>query len=299
MQSLTRIPLRRDPAPSRWAYRMQRLWLTPVFRLLFRVGLPGFVVAMAGGLVLMDQSRRDAIAGGVSQITEQFQSRPEFRVNLMAVEGASPELADAVRARMAIKLPASSFDLDMDSLRQKAEAMDAVAGAELRLRSGGVLEVVITEREPMLVWRPDDTRIEMLDAAGHRVAALADRADRPDLPLIAGVGADKAAAEALTLIDAAGPMLPRMRGLVRMGERRWDMVLDRNQRILLPAENPVAALEALLALNTADDLLARDLVAIDLRDPAHMVLRLAPHALIEARRARGLIDEETTTESDL
>ena len=299
MQSLGRIPLRRDPAPSRWAYRMQRLWLTPMFRVLCRVGLPGVVLASLTGLVLMDQGRRDAITGVFSHLTEQFQARPEFRVNLMSVEGASPELADAVRARLGVKLPMSSFDLDLLALRAKAEAMDAVAAAELRVRSGGVLQVTITEREPMLVWRKDDARIEMLDAQGHRVAALAERADRPDLPLIAGEGADAAAAEALALIDAAGPLLPRMRGLVRMGERRWDMVLDRDQRILLPAENPVQALEALLALNTADDLLARDLTAIDLRDPARLVLRLSPHALIEARRARGIIDKTAKTESDL
>lgn len=299
MQSLGRIPLRRDPAPSRWAYRMQRLWLTPMFRVLCRVGLPGVVLASVTGLVLMDQGRRDAITGIFSNLTEQFQARPEFRVNLMSVEGASPELADAVRARLGVKLPMSSFDLDLLALRAKAEAMDAVAAAELRVRSGGVLQVTITEREPMLVWRKDDARIEMLDAQGHRVAALAERADRPDLPLIAGEGADAAAAEALALIDAAGPLLPRMRGLVRMGERRWDMVLDRDQRILLPAESPVQALEALLALNTADDLLARDLTAIDLRDPARLVLRLSPHALIEARRARGIIDKTAKTESDL
>ena len=299
MQSLGRIPLRRDPAPSRWSYRMQRLWLTPMFRVLCRVGLPGVVLASVTGLVLMDQGRRDAITGVSSHLTEQFQARPEFRVNLMSVEGASPELADAVRARLGVKLPMSSFDLDLLALRAKAEAMDAVAAAELRVRSGGVLQVTITEREPMLVWRKDDARIEMLDAQGHRVAALAERADRPDLPLIAGEGADAAAAEALALIDAAGPLLPRMRGLVRMGERRWDMVLDRDQRILLPAESPVQALEALLALNTADDLLARDLTAIDLRDPARLVLRLSPHALIEARRARGIIDKTAKTESDL
>ena len=299
MQSLARIPLRRDPAPSRWSYRMQRLWLTPLFRLLCRVGLPGLVVVLVAALVLMDQGRRAAITGVFSHLTEQFQARPEFRVNLMSVEGASPELADAVRARLDVKLPVSSFDLDLLALRAKAEAMDAVAPAELRVRSGGVLQVTITEREPMLVWRKDDARIEMLDASGHRVAALAERADRPDLPLIAGEGADAAAVEALALIDAAGPLLPRMRGLVRMGQRRWDMVLDRDQRILLPAENPVPALEALLALNTADDLLARDLTAIDLRDPARLVLRLSPHALTEARRARGIIDKTAKTESSL
>lgn len=300
MQPLGRqMPLRRDPAPSRWAYRMQRLWLTPLFRVLFRVGLPAFVLAMTLGIVLMDAGRREAISGGFAHLREQFQSRPEFRVNLMSIEGASPDLADAVRARMGARLPASSFDLDLPALRARALELDAVAAAELSLRSGGVLQVTITEREPMMIWRVTPDRLEMLDATGHRVAALASRADRPDLPLIAGEGADHAAAEALALIDAAGPLLPRMRGLVRMGERRWDMVLDRGQRILLPQAGAVTALESLLALNTADDLLTRDITVIDLRVAARPVLRLAPHALNEARRARGLAVTTEKAESDL
>ena len=61
MQSLGRnLPLRRDPAPSRWSYRMQRLWLTPLFRMLFRVGVPVVLLAGSAGLVLHDQGRRDA-----------------------------------------------------------------------------------------------------------------------------------------------------------------------------------------------------------------------------------------------
>ena len=292
MQSLGRSPFRRDPAPSRWDYKMQRLWLTPLFRVAFRVGLPAFAVALVAGLVLMDQGRREAIAGGFAHLREQFQSRPEFRVGLMSIEGASPDLSDAVRARLGVKLPASSFDLDLTELRAKAQEMDAVASAELSLRSGGVLQVVIKEREPMLIWRVAEDRLEMLDATGHRVAALAGRADRPDLPLIAGEGADQSAAEALALIDAAGPLLPRMRGLVRVGERRWDMVLDRDQRILLPQDQPVEALEALLALNTAADLLTRDITTIGLRVAARPAIRLAPNALTEARRARGLIDDK-------
>lgn len=292
MQSLGRSPLRRDPAPTYWAYKMQRLWLTPLFRVAFRVGLPAFAVAMVAGIVLMDQGRREAIAGGFAHLRDQFQARPEFRVGLMSIEGASPDLADAVRARLGVKLPASSFDLDLTALRAKAQEMDAVASAELSLRSGGVLQVVVKEREPMMIWRVAPDRLEMLDATGHRVAALAARGDRPDLPLIAGQGADASAAEALALIDAAGPLLPRMRGLVRVGERRWDMVLDRDQRILLPQDKPVEALESLLALNTADDLLTRDISTIDLRVAARPAIRLAPNALTEARRARGLIDDK-------
>ncbi len=290
MQSLTArrpAPLRRDPAPSRWAYRMQRLWLTPVFRVLFRVGLPSFVLAATVGLVLADADRRDAISGGIAEIRDRFENRPEFMVALVSVEGASPELADAVRMRLGLKLPLSSFDIDLDAARNRIQELDAIAKADLAVRSGGVLQVTITERVPALLWRTE-AGIEMLDETGHRVASLGSRADRPDLPLIAGEGADAATTEALQLLAAAEPILPRIRGLVRVGMRRWDVVLDRNQRILLPQDRPVAALERLIALNQANDLLGRDIFAVDLRTEHRPVLRLAPYALNQLRAAQGI-----------
>ena len=281
-------PVRRDPAPSRWAYRMQRLWLTPFFRVLFRVGLPVAVVAAVGTLVFYDAHRRDSMMQSLAELRSQFEARPEFRVSFLSIDGASPDLAGAVRSKLKLKLPQSSFDLDLDALRLAAQDLDAVASAELRLRSGGVLQVLLTEREPALVWRLGD-RLELMDASGHRVAGLASRSDRADLPLVLGIGANKAATEALALLDAAGSLMPRLRGLVRMGERRWDIVLDRDQRIMLPATNPIAALERLLALNAAENLLARDILSIDLRSEQRPALRLAPFALNEARRSAGLI----------
>ena len=290
---------RHDPSPSYWDYKMQRLWLTPQFRVLFRFGLPVLVVALISALVLVSESRRMAVAAGIANLVGQFQDRPEFRVSLLSVDGASPDLADAVRAQLGVSFPVSSFKLDLDALREKAESLDAVAQADLAVRSGGVLHVDIQEREPVFVWRTAEG-LTLLDATGHRVAGLAARGDRPDLPLIAGEGADLAATEALALMDAAGPLTKRLRGLVRVGDRRWDMVLDRDQRLLLPSDRPVQALERLLALDQAEDLLARDLVAIDLRDEKRPVLRLGEDALMAARRARGLIPaEEQKTESDL
>ncbi len=282
-----RAGLRRDPAPSRWAYRMQRLWLTPLFRVTFRVGLPIFVVALVAGLYLRDDARRAQVTGLFTGMVDKFQSRPEFRVSLVSVEGAAPELAEAIRARLKLNLPQSSFDLDLDGARQRIEALDAVATAELRVRSGGVLQVLITERVPALVWREGD-RIEMLDATGARVAGLSARDDRPDLPLIAGEGADRAAAEALELFTIAQGITPRLRGLVRVGDRRWDLVLDRNQKIMLPEQNAPAALERLIALDKAEDLLARDILTVDLRNEQRPVLRLSPYAMSERRNAMGI-----------
>ena len=110
--------LRRDPAPSRWAYRMQRLWLTPLFRVTFRIGLPIFLIALIAGLYLRDDARRAQVTGVFTGMVDKFQARPEFRVSLISVEGAAPELADAIRARLQLNLPQSSFDLDLDAARQ-------------------------------------------------------------------------------------------------------------------------------------------------------------------------------------
>ena len=280
-------PLRRDPAPSRWAYRMQRLWLTPLFRVLFHVGVPTFVLTATVGIFLADEGRRDMISGGISEIRTQFQNRPEFIVGLVSVVGASPELADVVRARLDLTLPQSSFDINLAAARARIQELDAIARADLIVRSGGVLEVAITEREPALLWRTADG-IEMLDATGHRVASLAARSDRPDLPVVAGDGADAATPEALALLAAAAPIAARLRGLVRVGERRWDVVLDRHQRILLPEGKPIAAIERLIALHQAGDLLGRDILTVDLRTDHRPVLRLAPFALNQLRQSQGI-----------
>jgi cell division protein FtsQ len=154
------------------------------------------------------------------------------------------------------------------------------------VRSGGVLQVDVEERMPAVVWRAP-AGLELLDAEGRRVVALAARTDRPDLPLIAGTGADRVVPEALRLVAAAEPVKDRLRGFLRVGERRWDVVLDRNQRILLPETGAVEALEQVLALDEAQDLLARNLIVVDMRLPHRPTLRLAPHAVEELRRVRA------------
>ena len=295
MQSLGRaIPLGRDPAPSRWAYRMQRLWLTPLFRVTMRIGMPIFLITSMVAIYLADADRRAEFSNAYAEIKTDIEHRPEFMVGLMAIDGASPELTDAVRAKVEQPLPISRFDLDLDAIRLQAESLDAVASALVKVGAGGVLQVAITERVPAFVWR-SDAGLMMIDATGHRIAGLTDRADRADLPLIAGAGADLAVGEAAAIIQAAGPLAPRLRALQRISERRWNLVLDRDQTVLLPAQNPIGALEALIALDQAEDLLTRDLTSIDLRNEHRPVLRLAPFALEELRRAQGITPTESKT----
>ncbi|MCG6902224.1 MAG: cell division protein FtsQ/DivIB [Rhodobacter sp.] len=287
MQPMTNGSNRRDPAPSRWSYRIQRLWLTPTFRQLMRVGLPMASAFFFAAWFLNDPGTREAISEKVAEIRRSVAERPEFMVKLMAVDGASAELAEDIREVLPVDFPLSSFDLDLDQMKLVVEDLDAVATVDLRIRPGGVLHLQVVERLPAVVWRVDGM-LELLDETGRRVAPLAARGQRADLPLIVGEGADDAVPEALSLLSAAAPLEDRLRGLVRMGERRWDVVLDRNQRIMLPETGAVEALEQMIALDQAQEMLARDLASVDMRNVQRPTLRMAPHAVTELRRIKAL-----------
>jgi cell division protein FtsQ len=278
--------VKRDPAPSRLQYRLERMWLRPIWRRAVRIGVPAFLVAMTAGIWLSDEDRRALLSDGVQQIMTKVQSREEFQVRTMTVEGASPVVDTALRAMLPVDLPASSFDIDLTALRLQVMQLDVIESIDLRIKPGGILSAVVKEREPAILWR-HARGIEILDKTGHRVASVTSRDVRPELPLIAGDGADLAVPEALALIDAAGPILPRVRGLVRRGERRWDLVLDHGQRIMLPAKGAVIAMEAVIALDRAQDMLGRDIAAVDLRNPSRPVMRLGIDARNTIRAARG------------
>lgn len=257
-------PRKADPAPSRWSYRLQRLMLTPIFRLFLRVGLPVTLSFLIGTVYMADQARRENLSLAVAEIWTEIENRPEFMVNAMAVDGVSPELNREIRAVLPVELPTSSFDLDLAAIRDTVRDLPAVKEVSVRIRNGGQLQIDVDQRVPAVLWRTREG-LMLLDETGAHVAPAMARVDHPDLPIIAGAGADKAVPEAFAILAAARPFAARLRGLVRIGERRWNVELDRDQRIKLPATNPVQALERVIALDQVQDLLERDVAVIDVR----------------------------------
>lgn len=269
---------RPDPAPSRLAYRLNRLWLSPLVRRLVKQVLPVTVTLAALAVWGSRPAQVDRLTGWADSIRASIEARPEFQVRQMAVTGASPVLADAIRDRLDMDFPVSWFDLDPEAIRADLVRLDAVADVAVALELGGALRVAVTQREPAVVWRRV-SGLELLDDTGHRVAFIDRRDGRADLPLITGRGADAAVPEALRLMTAAAPLAQRVVGLTRQGERRWDVVLKDGPVIQLPETGARAALERVLGMDAAMDLLARDVRAVDLRNPARPTLRLGPDAV--------------------
>lgn len=262
-----------DPAPSRWSYRFMRIMLSPVLRRLVVYGIPAAVALGGITIYFADLDRRDMAKGVVIDAYRSVIERPEFMVNVMSINGASAALDADIREILPVDFPMSQFDIELDVLHGALMELDAVKQASVQIRTGGVLQIDVMERQPALIWRMGEN-LDILDATGAFIRAAVARTDYPHLPLIAGEGANMQTAKALELFAAVDPIADRVRGLVYVGERRWDVVLTQDQRILLPEQNPVQALERVLVLNQAQDLLDRDLRVVDLRLPNRPTLRV-------------------------
>ncbi|MEJ8560190.1 cell division protein FtsQ/DivIB [Yoonia sp. GPGPB17] len=294
MRSLIRRPVSdaapHDPAPSRLVYRYQRLMLTPGFRGTVRIGVPILLIAAIVGSWYSQPENRAELAARIEQTKQSFQQRPQFMVQSMNVTGGDLSVLTEVAELLPTAFPISSFDLDLEMIRADIEALDPIKSASVRVGQAGALEVRLNPRVPVALWR-DGATLRLIDADGVQSGQIIARADRLDLPLIAGDGAEDNIEEALNLFAAAGPLIARVRGLVRMGERRWDMVLDRDQRIMLPGDDPVSALDRVIALNDAQDMLNRDVAVVDMRNTDRPTLRMNEEAADALRRVNTTIDD--------
>lgn len=277
MFPLRRGPSRRDPAPSRLAFRLKRHWRSASFRrsMMIHAPLAIALVAVGGGLAQPDI--RQAALDQVETLRSKIVSHPEFAVRRIEVRGASREVEIAVREALAPWIGASSLAADAAAIRSAVGELGWVASARARLVAPEALIVTVTERKPAIVWRTE-TGLMLLDEDGARIAPLAERAERPDLPLIAGEGADRAAEDARAVFAAAGGLAGRIRGLVRVGERRWDVMIEDGPRIMLPAAGAADAMGYVAALEAGEDLLSREVSEIDLRLGGRPTLRLTPEA---------------------
>lgn len=277
---------RDDYAPSRMAYRANRFWLSPLARALCFWVLPLAALTAWGTHWAMKPETLGKLRGWQAEVMAHLRAQEEFQVRHLKITGASPQLASEIRRTFPIQFPISVLDLDQAEIKKKVEDFHAVAHVDTHVKPGGALTVTVTERSPVVVWR-HNAGLVLLDLEGAQVSVTDRRDGAADLPLIVAAGADRAVPEALALFEAAAPISDRIRGLRRMGERRWDLVLTHDMVIQLPAEAPIPQLHRVIALHEAGGLLNRDLSHVDMRNPDRPTIRLGDQAFNHLRTLRA------------
>jgi cell division protein FtsQ len=273
-----------DPAPSLLNYRFQRLWLTPLFRVLIRIGLPISFILLFVVMFLSKAENLDYVRSVINDAHISVQSQSKYQLHTLSLEGASPLLEQDIRTKFGSLFPVSSFELNLDEMRIWIENIPSVDRAVVMVSTGGLLSVKIMEMPAAFVWRDVDG-LKLVSGSGNILRNIAYRADFGHLPLIAGEGAVDVLDEARSIISHADPIADRLRGLVRVGHRRWNLILLDGQTIALPENSPELALSQAIVLGQAQNLFERDISLIDFRDPNRPTLRIRPAALSHMKKS--------------
>ena len=287
---------RKGPGPSKLSYRVSRAWAKPMVRNAVLVYVPLLVLGLVGWRIAADDGIRTAVEGKITAVIDDVAARPEFAVRGVAVTGGSNNLRAEVLQTVNVAPGTSSLKLDVEDLRLRVEALGAVKRATVQFDPQGMLRVNVTERVPAVLFRRADMELVLMDAGGVEIGPAGPRADHPNLPVVVGDGAPDRVGEVLDLLAAAPEIVPRLRAVIRVGERRWDMVLDRGLTIMMPEEGGAQAMSRIMALHYGEELLDRDLAVIDMRLPGRPALRMKPEAAeaYQIRKAVAALGGEDT-----
>ena len=260
------------PRPSKIRYRLERVWLRLWLRKL--IIYLSLILVFSTFCLLIFVYSNDWIK--LKEYKNYFKNyifeRPELSVSKLEIKTANLDLVNQINAILKLSFPINSIKLDINHIQKIINQIDSVESSNVRIKDSGVLLVEVIERKPVAVHRENDD-LALIDLKGYKINNIFSRNDRKDLPLIVGTEGNYQVKEALEIYQLLSIYLNEIRGLIRIGERRWDIIFKNNKRIKLPEKYPKRSLRKFLSSDKSYLISSNDFVIIDLRFTNKIILR--------------------------
>lgn len=210
-----------------------------------------------------------------------------FGISRITISGLSQMTEREVLAIAGITPRQSLPFLGAAEMRARLEANPLVANVLVRKLYPNELAITLVERQPYALWQRNG-ELFVIAADGTVIDPMRD-ARFASLPLVVGDGANTKAQAYAALVEAAGPLAAEIRAGMLVSGRRWTLKMRNGLDVRLPEEGAVEAVRRLAKLEREQRILEKDVLAVDLRMPDRVVVRLteeAAAALAEASKKK-------------
>ena len=208
-----------------------------------------------------------------------------FAIDEVKISGHHETSEIDILERLGLDGWTSTIGFDAEAARERIAALPWVEVAAVRKIYPDTLEVRIEERKPFAIWQ-HGSELSLIERDGHVIAPYTRR-PHAMLPLVIGLGAPEAAPAFIDQDHAAIPSFgSRVKGYIRVAERRWDVRLENGITVKLPEADEDQALDQLAAIDRDAGLLSRDIAAVDMRFADRLVVQLTPEAADAPRSCR-------------
>lgn len=197
-----------------------------------------------------------------------------LRVRHIEIQGRANTPEPVLLSALHVHKGEPIFGFSLDAARDRIESLSWVKEASVERRLPDTVVVNIQERRPFAIWQ-NNNKFLLVDRSGN-VVAHQDVAAFRKLPLIVGPGAPEAAAALIDALNARPELQHFVVAAVRVGQRRWNLLMTDGANVMLPEGHVIVALDRLMQLQKTHDLLDRPLLAIDMRLPDRLVVRAKP-----------------------
>ncbi|EJF84525.1 hypothetical protein MCU_00103 [Bartonella elizabethae Re6043vi] len=228
-------------------------------------------------------------SGQMAMIVNAFISDSGFVVTQVDISGNKRLTKQDILKMLKLDAAPSIFTFDVERARSLLEKQAWVQSANVQKIYPNRMHISIVEREPYAIWQHDSI-IDIVDHTGRVIVPFKGGIVR-DLPLVVGQGAQNAAKGFIQALSVYRQVYDRVRAFVRVGDRRWDLVLDNGMRLMLPENGALERLSSLISSGRMQDLLSRDILSVDLRLADRITVSLSDETL-ERYQAR-VAEEET------
>lgn len=255
----------------------------------------GFLAACLGyGVVLGDHIA--AFGAGIAEAGGRAATSAGLGVETVLISGHQQTRERDVVAALHLDEATSLMTLDPFAARDRLSQLPWVKSATVQKLFPNTLKIDLVEREAFALWQVGGM-VQMIDRNGEAIGALTDE-KFAGLPLVAGYGANRAAAELVDMIAPHPRIAARFRAAVRVADRRWNIKLENGVDVRLPEDDPAGAIAELARMDEERELLARDIVSVDLRLADRVVVRLSDSAALQRKASHGPGGRSTRSGAD-
>ncbi|GJD93738.1 cell division protein FtsQ/DivIB [Methylobacterium iners] len=241
------------------------------------IGTLGLSAAFAGIAVtgFVASGRYDAFVAANGRPADILARVAGFGVERVTISGIARLYEHEVLQAAGIDARSSVPFVDVAEARERLSRVPLIASVSVRKLYPNEIVINQVEREPAALWQRNGD-ISVIAADGTVIDEMRD--DRyAALPLVVGEGANLRLKDYLGLIESAGPLAERVRAGTFVSGRRWTLKLD-GIDIRLPEAGAAEALARLVRIQRDSRILDKDIIAVDLRMPDRVVVRLTEEA---------------------
>ncbi len=250
---------------------------------IMRVPPPGVGVA-GSALLLAATLGYGVVAGGhvadvvawLKDARDEAASTLGFGIAAVSLTGPKEVSREEVLTTAGVTGRASLLFLDADAARARLMANPWIADAAILKLYPDRLQITVTERQAFALWQ-ENGRLSVIAADGTVLEPFVEDRYR-SLPLVVGRGAERQAEDFLAVVDRYPDIRALVRASILVAQRRWNLRLANGIDVRLPEGNVAPALDRLVMLDRERKLLSRDIVAVDLRLPDRVSVRLSDAA---------------------